>query len=88
MPRTDLTILSAYTREVRQYNESLLLFTGPSVHVAPAGSGEPCPALHDWFHDSAANMIPLVAVGAKVMVLCNVDVSSSVANVPLTLCRP
>ena len=83
MQNGDLTILCAYRKEVSQYNEAALLakFDMPLIHaVHPAGSGANCPELSDWFNDSEANMLPLIAVGAKVMVLSNINVASSVAN--------
>lgn len=79
----DLTVLCAYRKEVSQYNEAALLakFNMPLIHaVHPAGSGANCPELSDWFNDLQANMLPLVAVGAEVMVLSNINVASSVAN--------
>ena len=83
MRADDLTILCAYRSQVSQYNEAALLakFSMPLIHaVHPAGSAANCPELSDWFNDSKANMLPLVAVGAKVMVLSNINVASSVAN--------
>ena len=75
MQDADLTILCAYRKQVSQYNEAALLakFNMPLIHaVHPAGSAANCPELSDWFNDSRANMLPLVA--AKVMVLSNINV--------------
>ena len=45
-----LTILCAYNKEVRKYNESVLLsrFALPCIHaVRPGGTGANCPELHE-----------------------------------------
>ena len=83
LSNSTLTILCAYNREVRKYNKSVLLsrFALPCIHaVRSGGTGANSPELHEWFHDPAADMLPLVAVGAKVIVLNDVDVKSSVAK--------
>lgn len=79
----DNDLLCAYRREVSQYKEAALLakFTTPLIHAAhPAGSAAKCPELSEWFNDPQANPLPLVAIGAKVMVLSNINVAASVAN--------
>ena len=80
MRADDLTVLCAYRSQVSQYNATALLakFNMPLVHaVNPAGSAAHCPELSDWFNDPKANVLPLVTVGAKVMVLSNINVASS-----------
>ena len=83
MQRGNTAVLCAYRQEVSQFNEKALLtkFALPLIHaVNPGGSGGSCPELNDYFHDNGANMLPLVAVGAKVGVLANISAASSVAN--------
>lgn len=83
LKRSDITILCAYNAEVHQYNLDIMLatFPTPMLHtVEPGGSGHAEPALAAWFNDPKAHCLLLVAVGAKVMVLENIDVDGSVAN--------
>ena len=89
MQNGDLTILCAYKAEVAQYNEVALLakFNMPLIHaVHPAGSGATCPELYDWFNDTQGNMLPLVAVGAKVLVLSNINVLPQLQMAPQVWC--
>ena len=83
MQNDDLTILCAYRQQVAEYNEAVLRtkFDEAQIHaIQPAGNGADCPELAEWFDDPEANTLPLVAVGAKVMVLSNINVACSVAN--------
>ena len=81
MQAGDLTVSCAYGKQVSQYNEAALLakFNVPLIHAMhTAGSAANCPELFEWFNDPGVNMLPLVAVAAKV--LSNINVASSVAN--------
>ena len=81
--RTNISILCAYNKEVKQYNQELLLakFALPAVHVVSArGTAANVPELSDWFNSDKFNFLTLVTVGAKVLVLDNTDVKTCVAN--------
>ncbi|KAL0038502.1 hypothetical protein WJX77_008703 [Trebouxia sp. C0004] len=87
LTRADVTVLCALKAQVAKYNMDMLhaRFHAPAVLPVPIhGSGGSMPELCEWFNDEDFHCLPYVAIGARVMVLENIDVAKGVANGSLT----
>lgn len=90
MLRSDATILCAYVEQVDQYNTAALLarFNAPAIlPVSIRTSATAVPELAEWIADKKFHTLPFVAVGAKVMVLDNIDVLTGIANGTQAVCN-
>ena len=83
LARPDVTILCAYTALVMKYNTEMLQakFALPLiVPVAVKTTAPEQPETAEWIADDNFHTLPYVAIGAKVMVLANIDVQHGIAN--------
>ncbi|DBB04068.1 TPA: hypothetical protein ACH3X1_013121 [Trebouxia sp. C0004] len=80
---SDVTVLCALKPQVAKYNMDILhaRFHAPTVLIVLVhGSGGSVLELSEWFNNQDFHCLPNVAIGARVMVLENIDVAKGVAN--------
>jgi hypothetical protein len=77
------TVLSSHVPEMVLFNESYMAHLFAQADIMPVrtlSNATAVPELQEWLHDPHFNLLPQVAVGAKVMITQNLDLSLGAAN--------
>jgi hypothetical protein len=80
----NITVICTHREDVQHYNAHIFqqLFPDPATHVAlpTLTNGSHVPELQEWLQEQDFNECPMLAVGARVMLTRNLNVTKGAAN--------